>query len=236
MPYNPILAVVIPVYNEQSNLETLLNDWKKVLAATGVSYTVILIDDGSKDNSLHLLQSLQKKDPTLDVHTQKNAGHGPAILKGYRLAVQTAEWVFQIDSDHQLDTTAFNILWANRDRYDLLLAERTEKNASPGRQCVSKISKSIVRLFFGKGVPDVNTPYRLMRGTPLQIALQRIPTGSFAPNILLTAWFIAEKKHIFTTSTDLRKAEGQRRSKMNRYFLKGAILSAFQTIQFRLKL
>jgi glycosyltransferase involved in cell wall biosynthesis len=235
MPYNPILAVVIPVYNEETSLTTLLNDWQAIFNATGIPYTIILIDDGSKDKSLQMLQTLQRSDPTLDVYTQTNAGHGPAILKGYRLAVKKAQWVFQIDSDHQLDTAAFKTLWAHREQYDLLLAQRTDKNASFGRQCVSGVSKSIVRLLFGRGLHDVNSPYRLMRASELQIALEKIPDDSFAPNVLLSAWFIAEKKHIFTTSTDLRRTEGQRRSKMNRYFLKGAIRSAIQTIQFRRK-
>lgn len=236
MPYNPDLAVVIPVYNEQDSLTELLRDWKTVFDSTGSPYTIILIDDGSKDNSLQLLKTLQQNDPTLDVHTQKNAGHGPAILKGYQLAVLTAHWVFQIDSDHQLDTAAFQTLWDNRNQYDLLLAQRTDKNATFGRQCVSGVSKFIVNLFFGRGIRDVNSPYRLMRAAELHRALERIPADSFAPNVLLSSWFIAEKKHIFTTRTDLRTAGTQRRSKMNRYFLKGAIRSALQTIQFRRQL
>ena len=235
MPYNPVLAIVIPVYNEEKSLGTLLDDWQSVFNATGVSYKVILIDDGSKDNSLQLLKARQQKDPALDVHSQTNTGHGPAILKGYRLALE-AEWVFQIDSDHQLDTAAFTRLWENRDQYDLLLAERTEKNASLPRQCVSVFSKTAVHLFYGSGILDVNSPYRLMRTSELRKALERIPADSFAPNVLLTSWFIAKKSHIFTISIDLRKEGERRRSKMNFYFLRGVVRSALQTILFRLKL
>jgi dolichol-phosphate mannosyltransferase len=235
MPYKPVLAIVIPVYNEEKSLVTLLQDWQAVFNATGEPYKIILIDDGSKDKSLQLLHTLGESNPALDVHTQANAGHGPAILKGYRLAL-TAEWVFQIDSDHQLDTAAFATLWKNRDGFDLLLGERTEKNATFLRQCVSAVSKGIVRLFYGKGVRDVNTPYRLMRASQLAQALERIPGDSFAPNVLLTAWFISGKRRIFTTTTDLRMDSDRRRSKMNRYFLLGVIRSTLQTIQFRLKL
>ena len=235
MPYNPVLAIVIPVYNEEASLVALLQDWQTVFDATREPYKIILIDDGSKDKSLQLLKTLGEKNPALDLHTQTNAGHGPAILKGYRLAL-SAEWVFQIDSDHQLDPAAFATLWKNRDGFDLLLGERTEKNATFLRQCVSTVSKGIVRLFYGKGVRDVNTPYRLMRASQLAQALERIPGDSFAPNVLLTAWFISEKRRIFTTTTDLRTDSDRRRSKMNRYFLSGVIRSALQTIQFRLKL
>jgi dolichol-phosphate mannosyltransferase len=231
---SPILSVVIPLYNEEQNLSALLNDWQDVFRATGVPYRVILIDDGSKDQSLAVLQNMQKNNATLTVRTQPNAGHGPAILKGYRMALD-AEWVFQIDSDHQLDTAAFRILWDNRDNYDLLLAERSAKNASLPRQCISEISKGIVHLFFGRSVNDVNTPYRLMRSERLKEALERVPGNSFAPNILLTSWFVLKKNRIFMTKTQLRAGNRQRRSKLNGYFLQGALKAAVQTLLFRIR-
>ena len=233
MPYNPELAIVIPVYNEQSSLEALIQDWKKEFDATGVSYTIVLIDDGSKDDSLKLLTSMQQQDQRLDVHTQPNAGHGPAILNGYRLAI-CAEWVFQIDSDHQLDTKAFGTLWANRNQFDLGIAERKEKVASKARQCVSKVSALFVRLLAGAGVRDVNSPYRLMRAELLERALERIAADSFAPNVLLTSWFIRKKSRIFTTVAEHRKT-GLRPSRMNAYFLRGVLRSSIQTILFRLR-
>jgi dolichol-phosphate mannosyltransferase len=256
------LAVVIPVYNEERNITALLRDWQPVFEATGTPYRVILIDDGSTDRSPEVLKALREKDHTLSVHTQPNAGHGAAILRGYRLAVDAganteanANWVFQIDSDHQLETTAFRKLWDNREHYDLLLAERKVKNASFARRCLSRVSRAIVRGLFGRGITegaltnegvtngaktnrtitDVNTPYRLIRSGHLREALAKIPDNSFAPNILLTAWFIGKKRRIFTTTTELRSGPQQRKSQMNGYFLRGALLSAYQTLLFRIR-
>ena len=228
------LAVVIPVYNEEQHIAALLKDWQAVFDATGASYRVILIDDGSNDRSPELLKALQEKNSSLSIYTQPNAGHGPAILRGYRLALD-AEWVFQIDSDHQLETTAFRELWDHRDRYDLLLAERKVRNASVARRCLSSSSGAIVRRLFGRGITDVNTPYRLIRSGQLREALEKIPGNSFAPNILLTAWFVGKKRRIFTTTTGLRGGIQQRTSKMNGYFLRGALRSALQTLLFRIR-
>lgn len=234
MPSNAVLAVVIPVYNEEKNIGPLLQDWQPVFRRTGVPYRVILVDDGSRDGSLQLLKALGETDHTLEIYTQANAGHGPAILNGYRKAVD-AEWVFQIDSDHQIDPAAFDALWASRQQYDLLLAQRLEKNASSGRQVISAFSFLVVRLLYGGKVRDVNVPYRLMRGDHLREALKRVPEGSFAPNILITAWFIRTKSRIFTTTTACRKDGLARPSKMSWYFYRGAIRSALQTILFRMK-
>jgi glycosyltransferase involved in cell wall biosynthesis len=228
------LAVVIPVYNEQENLIPLLLDWQPVFQKAAAPYRLIFIDDGSTDQSLRLLHEMQVNDPTLTVITQANAGHGPAILRGYHQALD-AEWVFQIDSDHQLDPAAFRDLWNNRDRYDLLLAQRTDKDASPGRRLISGISRKIVHGLFGTAVDDVNSPYRLMRAGRLREALQKIPAGSFAPNILITAWFVRRKSRIFTTETRPRGGAKRRRSRLNSYFLRGAVQSAFQTLMFRIR-
>jgi len=225
------LAVVIPVYNEEKNLAALLRDWQTTL--DGIDYTIILIDDGSKDGSQKLLKDMQARDPRLDVHSQSNAGHGPAILNGYRLGLQ-AQWVFQIDSDHQLATEAFTNLWNNREAYDLLIGQRREKNASATRQIVSRLSTLMVRILVGGSVRDVNSPYRLMRAATLKTALEKIPTDSFAPNVLITSWFVRKKYRIFTTVVENR-GEGQRTSKMSAYFLRGVLRSSLQTILFRLK-
>lgn len=235
MPSKPTLSVVIPVYNEADKLKALLGDWQTVFKNTGVAYNIILIDDGSKDNSLSILKKLAATDPALDIHTQSNAGHGPAILNGYHRAIDGgAEWIFQIDSDHQLETTAFRNLWANKEDFDLLLAQRRDKNATQGRQWISRFTGWSVRLLFGAGVSDINSPYRLMRSKALQPALQRIPADSFAPNVLITAWFIKKKYRIFIATVNPMK-DGGRKSRMNRYFLRGALRSFRQLIAFRIK-
>jgi dolichol-phosphate mannosyltransferase len=233
-PQKPLLAIVIPAYNEAEHIPGLLRDWQPVFNATGVPYTIIFIDDGSTDDSQTLLKSLQTANPHLQVHRQKNAGHGPAIIKGYNIAGE-AEWVFQIDSDHQLDPAAFEKLWEQRENYDLLLAQRNEGHNAAARRMLSRTAVAMVQLLYGAGIEDANCPYRLIRGTHLQEALKKVPPGSFAPNILLTSWFIRKKSRIFTTVVN-RREEGQRPSTISGYMIRGALLSGLQTILFRLRL
>ncbi|MBS1606950.1 MAG: glycosyltransferase family 2 protein [Bacteroidetes bacterium] len=231
----PTLAVVIPVYNEEKNLGGLLRDWQAVLDGIGADYTIFLIDDGSKDGSLRVLKEMQQENARLNIHTQPNAGHGPAILCGYRLAA-AADWVFQIDSDHQLDTSAFADLWAHREKYDLLVAERTDKNATAGRRRISAVSHLIVQVLFGSAIRDVNCPYRLMRGCELRTALGKVPPDSFAPNVLLSAWFVLKKRRIFTGAVDIRQGIVLRQSRVSRHIFRGALKSFVQTILFRIRL
>jgi len=237
------LTVVIPVFNEEKSIVGLLQDWHNTFQSIPVRYHFLIVDDGSGDNSGPILQSMKEQLPDIEIHTQTNAGHGPAILAGYRQALgidppttPAPEWIFQIDSDHQHDPSVFTTLWKNRHSFDFLLGERMDKNATLPRQFVSGISRWTVRFFYGPKVKDVNSPYRLMRSSELKEALPFIPRNTFAPNILLTAWFVFFQTRIFTTALGNRSEGIRRQSKMNRYFLRGCFQSIFQTILFRFRL
>jgi dolichol-phosphate mannosyltransferase len=229
------LSVVIPVFNEEKNISGLLKDWLVVFQSIPVRARFIVINDGSTDGTAAILQSMAGKIPDMIIDTRQNAGHGPSILAGYKTAID-APWVFQVDSDHQQDPGTFAELWNRRDEFDFLLGERKEKNATVPRRGISFFSRIMVRLLFGKGVRDVNSPYRLMRSSRLKEALRLIPGRSFAPNILITSWFVFSKTRIFTVETENRNERIIRLSRMNPYFLKGAFQSMFQTILFRFRL
>jgi dolichol-phosphate mannosyltransferase len=229
------LSVVIPVYNEEKIILSVIQDWEAVFSNNNIRHQYLIIDDGSTDKSFALLQAANKKNADIKIFTHPNEGHGPSILKAYKMALDT-EWIFQVDSDHQLDTTAFITLWKNRENYDFLLGERQDKNATITRKFLSSFSRFLVQLLYGNKIHDVNSPYRLMRTAKLKEALNRMAEKTFAPNVLLTAYFILKKTRIFTTSVQQRNDKLSKKSKMNMYFLKGCFNSLFQTILFRFKL
>jgi dolichol-phosphate mannosyltransferase len=229
------LKVVIPVYNEEASLPALIADWRRVLNSIPVRSCFLFIDDGSTDGSLNLLRTIQQTYPDILVHSQPNAGHGPAILTGYRMALD-AEWILQLDSDHQLDPSAFTLLWHHRQGYDLLVGQRQDKNATIGRRWISTASTLLIRLLYGRGVKDVNSPFRLFRSSRLAEALPHIPSQTFAPNVLLTAWFLQKGARVRTMPVLLRADTQLRTSRMNGYFLKGSLQALLQTILFRFRL
>lgn len=235
MSTNYDLSIVIPLYNEEKNIVSLIHDWEAVFNHNNIGHQYFIINDGSTDKSLELLSVVAGTIPNINIFTYENEGHGESLLKAYKMALNTT-WVFQIDSDHQLENSAFNILWNNKDNYDFLLAQRENKNATAARNFISFISRMIVYLIYGNKVHDVNSPYRLMRSEKLKEAINLIGVKKFAPNILLTGFFIFKKTRIFTTVVHQRNDALSKKSKMNMYFLKGAIRSIFQVIFFRFKL
>jgi dolichol-phosphate mannosyltransferase len=229
------LGIVIPVYNEEKNILGLLGDWQKVFLTLQIEHRFFIVDDGSKDSSPALLASLSAKIPALHILSQTNRGHGPSIFEGYRMA-SGAKWIFQIDADHQFETSAFPLLWEKRDQFDFLLAERGPERGTGLRNAISFCSGWVVYILYGNHLNDVNSPYRLMRNDLVKEALAIIPPGSFAPNLLLTSFFIAKRVRIFTTHVKRNTQTIPKKSMLSPQIIKGSVLALFQTILFRLKL
>ncbi|MGE0821064.1 MAG: glycosyltransferase family 2 protein [Candidatus Binatia bacterium] len=94
----PDLSVVIPIYNEAENIKSLYEHLLSVLTSVELTYEIIFVDDGSRDNSLDLLHDLTGKDPRiLIIELARNFGHQVAISAGLDSARGTAVVVMDAD-------------------------------------------------------------------------------------------------------------------------------------------
>jgi len=190
------LWVILPVYNEESAIEHVIQEWIVPLRATGELVAMCVVDDGSRDSTPHILAALVRAIPELFVVTQLNSGHGPACHAGYRLAVDRgAEWVFQIDSDGQCDPEFFPQIWKERETSNLVFGKRVTRDDGIFRKFVSEIVKIVVLLATGSWMSDPNVPYRLMRGSLLNEQLSRVPSSHAFPNIALS-WLLSRGESI----------------------------------------
>lgn len=121
------LYIVIPAYNESENIEKTIDQWYQVVERhndEGKSRLVI-INDGSKDNTYELLQKCAATRPLLIPLDKPNGGHGPTVLYGYRYAIrQKADYIFQTDSDGQTNPDEFEPFWNQRGRYDAIIGSQ----------------------------------------------------------------------------------------------------------------
>lgn len=229
------LAVVIPVFNEAKTIGSLINDLHGLMISENIPCHFIIINDGSTDESLSVVKSIAQPTLSIEIISHRNIGHGPSLLKGYQCSLKY-DWVFQLDSDYQYDLSAFHILWHNRQLHHLLVAERKQRNASGGRDIVTFISQHLIRLLYGKGLNDINSPYRLIQTNKLGLALQHMQPDSFAPNILIAAWFLKNKLSIFTVLAEANKSDFEKKSKMSWYIFKGCVKSVTDIFLFRFKI
>ena len=179
------VAVVMPVYNEAECIAEVIHDWMRELDRAGITYRLLILNDGSRDNTAAVLKQFQSS-PAVTVVNKTNSGHGPTIRMGYELACREAPWVFQVDSDNEIKAEQFQKLWVARVGCAAVIGIRDGRQQPFSRKAISAFSRCVVRLFYGSGIADVNCPFRLMRADVLQHMLTRIPENTFAPNVALS--------------------------------------------------
>ncbi len=102
--HKPTFSVIIPAYNSQEFIEKAVNS---VLSQTCTDFELVLVDDGSKDNTLEICNKFSEKDPKVKVIHQENGGHTSARNTG--LINSSGEYIIFLDSDDWLDTDALEV-------------------------------------------------------------------------------------------------------------------------------
>lgn len=199
------LNLVMPIYNEDEIIEVVVVDWITHLDKLNINYKIKLYNDGSKDNTLDVITSLQKKyQDRIVVIDKKNSGHGPTILQAYKDSLN-ANWIFQVDSDNEMKAKYFEQFWNKKEDFDFLIGKRVNRISPLFRKIMTYISYVVVRLFFGKGIKDVNSPYRLIKTEVFNTVFKSIPDDTFAPNIIVAG--MACKNNIKVKSIDIEFTE-----------------------------
>ena len=179
------VAVVIPVFNEEKLIGECINEWLNVLDSVNLNYEILIIDDGSSDATISIVERY-RDNQNIQLIIKQNEGHGPTILAGYKRAVGIAEWVFQADSDNEINPNQFSALWSRRQGQDAVIAWRQGRDQTTVRRLVTFFARATTKVLFRCHLRDVNIPFRLFRSETLTILLEKIPSDTFAPNIALS--------------------------------------------------
>ncbi len=228
------LNVIIPLYNEEKIIKTVLEKWCSLFESLHIDYMIYVYNDGSKDNSLEIANSFTVDHPHICVHDKVNSGHGPTILLGYKENTD-AEWLFQIDSDDEISVDEFHQLWNARHNYDFLLGYRVDRNSPFIRKAITTISRLTVALFYGTGIRDVNCPYRLIRTSAFSFRFRDIPSHFFAPNIIISGIAVRQKLRIFQYPVTYNSRTTGTVSIKKWKLIKAALVSFYQVVSFSCK-
>jgi len=188
------LAIVVPIYNEAATIESVVSSWMQVLDITGTIFQFILINDGSTDSTISVLQKLESQHPQKIIVVDKpNSGHGRSCRVGYSAAAAATcvDWVLQIDSDGQCDPSYFPEFWGAREEADCIFGKRVKRDDGLARALTSRFCRMGATILSGCDMTDPNVPYRLIRREILAKAIKRIPSSFNIHNVALT--FILKK-------------------------------------------
>jgi glycosyltransferase involved in cell wall biosynthesis len=227
------LTVVVPVYNEDAIIATVIKDWFKTLQSLNINYQILLLNDGSKDNSKSVIEATinELNSQKIRFIDKPNSGHGPTILMGYKMGLHS-DWIFQVDSDNEMPAEYFPEFWKIREQYDFLIGSRGGRQSTIIRKIISLFAKMSIQLLFGSKIQDVNSPYRLLKVSKFTEIIQRIPESTFAPNIIVSGF--ANSFKIFSKEIPYTfRQTGTVSLKQYKIFWIG-LKCAWQTISFKL--
>ena len=163
----PYLSLVIPAYNEQENLPTLLRRVGDALATVGKPFEVIIIDDGSTDDTPALLRDAMKPYPWLRVlRLRANTGQSAAFEAGF--AAARGQIIATIDADLQNDPEEIPRLLPLLDGYDMVSGWRKERHDSPFRRWQSRQGNRIRNWITRETVNDSACSLKLYRAEAIK--------------------------------------------------------------------
>ncbi len=160
----PGLSVFFPAYNDAGTIASLVITSVKVAATLTPDYEVIVINDGSKDDTAKILDELARIYPAhvRIVHHQKNRGYGGALRSGF--AAATKDFVFYTDGDGQYDPAEMTLLWsAMTDDVDWVNGWKISRSDPMHRIVIGRLYHHYVKMLFNLKVRDVDCDFRLMR-------------------------------------------------------------------------
>lgn len=154
-PITMKLSVVLPCYNEETNIALAVKDVADWMKRDEVDGEIVVVNDGSKDKSLEVLEGLKNNFPTMRiVNRPKNGGYGIAVRDGCDAAQM--EWIAFMDSDLQFHAEDIKKLIDAREGFHFVTGRRAHRADSLVRNVFGKILGGMNYLVLGVWVRDVN--------------------------------------------------------------------------------
>ena len=148
------LSIIIPIYNEQGNIDRLINRLKGVVSKLGIDCEYIFINDGSKDDSINIIKNLAAKDSSVKyINFSRNFGHQIAVTAGLDKA--SGDRIVIIDADLQdPPELIIEMFQKMNDGYEVVYAKRKARKGE------SWLKKFTARMFYRilKAITSVNIP------------------------------------------------------------------------------
>jgi putative flippase GtrA len=156
------LSVVLPVYNEAEVITATTEQILRVLDVGVRDFEIILVNDGSTDQTGALLATLAASDSRIKVIThERNQGYGAALVDGF--AAATKELTFFMDSDGQFDIRDLARLFPFIDEYDAVIGYRVNRQDTWLRKLNAWGWKMVIWLALGVHARDIDCAFKLLR-------------------------------------------------------------------------
>lgn len=174
------IIVVLPTYNEEANIGSLLRNIFETLTEDGIGFSIVVVNDGSSDRTQEIIEEAGQHLPLEVQHHEKNQGLGPTLRDGLRRATEMAEprdIIITMDADEShTPGLMLRMVRMIREGHDVVIASRYQPGSriyglALSRRLVSRLASWLMRLLFPTpGVSDFTCGYRAYRAGALKDA------------------------------------------------------------------
>ncbi|MGE4285388.1 MAG: glycosyltransferase family 2 protein [Phycisphaerae bacterium] len=160
------LSVFFPCYNEQDNISALLEKTLAFLPNISDDFEVIVVDDGSCDNTAEIVRKFADTDPCVKlISHQENLGYGAALQSGFKAAGK--DFVFYTDGDNQFHiedlARIVPLITDPAIKVDIVSCYRVNRQDSLLRRFNGHLWSSLMGILFGIRLKDVDAAFKLYR-------------------------------------------------------------------------
>jgi hypothetical protein len=161
------LSLVLPAFNEEANIDAVVQDSLATLPAFVDRYEIIVVDDGSRDRTGEIVAGLAATDDRVRlVRHARNRGYGAALISGFDAS--TGDFVMFMDADRQFSIRDLRLLVPFAGEYDIVAGFRMERSDPLHRRVLAEMFNVSVRLLFGVHLRDIDCAFKLFRGELLR--------------------------------------------------------------------
>ncbi len=177
------LSVFFPCFNEAESLPVVLNQAMMVLPKLAKKFEIIVVDDGSIDQTKEVVDHFSKQflEIRLVAH-QQNLGYGAAVRTGIKSA--KFDWIFYTDGDAQFDLAELEKFIKNTDSYKVILGYRKSRAEGLKRALFARLYKLYIDLLFRVHVKDIDCAFKLFKAEVIK-PLDLFSTGAFISSEIL---------------------------------------------------
>lgn len=176
------IVIVLPAYNEEGNIDNLLNRIEIAMNKDSIDFTVIVVDDGSTDKTAEIAKQYIGRINLILRQHKKNLGLGATIRDGFREAIKITDShdiivVMDADGTHEPVLIPQMVKMILENDYDIIIASRYQPGSQMvgvpfKRRALSLVASLIFRLLFPiNGVRDFTTGFRAYKSRIIKFAI-----------------------------------------------------------------
>jgi undecaprenyl-phosphate 4-deoxy-4-formamido-L-arabinose transferase len=178
----PLLSLVVPVFNEAKNLEELIRRCTETCASMDKSYEIVLVDDGSSDDSAKIITEASERDESsvVGVLLNRNYGQHSAVMAGF--AEARGDIVVTLDADLQNPPEEIpKLIDGIEDGYDVVGTVRVARRDTFFRRVASAVVNKVAQKATGVVMHDYGCMLRAYRRSVVDAMLQCHERSTFIP-------------------------------------------------------